>query len=693
MRRQVLDVANLPVLETDKTIEAMPLDDGGVELVDSARRNTDISASEDDWFMNLMDFMTHDELAEVANDILESIENDNNSREDWVQAIKGASDYLGIKQETMKEAWRSGSYSHIFLKSNIDYQSEARVQFLPPDGPTRSEIKGALTAEKELIAKKQEAWGKHFLKEVRRDYYPDTTKMYFYIAFEGCAFKKVYIDPLDELPNSRFIPAHDFIVHQSTKSLEKCPRMTEVIPMTKKEVIQYQLSGYYADVELLSDNDTSDDSFSQISDKLRLIQGFGGDTDEDDDCYEILECHLDYDMPSFEHTTKNGRKTGLPLPYIVTIDYGSRQILRIQRNWRQEDPLYTKIQYYVDFHYLNGLGFYGWGNAHLLCNFMKPSTSLLRQSIDAATMYMFPGGFYAPNFMQFNDNNVTLAPNEYHPVTSQGPISQNLYTHPSKDVSPVILELKKQIDEAGLSLVGSANLPLSDIAANMPVGTVMISLNQANIPKSNVIRNVYDSMMLEFELLTRLFRETLPDNYQFAGKGEDFVISPRDFTEDVKLVPVNDPSISSLAQQQMRSRMLLDTAAQFPQFHKMRNVLDNYYHEMRVPDPDRFLFTEQEMQQMEQMMAEQQANTPPPIDPAAVMLEEVKVKEYGIEKKSESDMLKAQVEAFKAERKAQVEEMKIEEESNLKLLEMKIDQLTAIIERLSPSAVDQNAVQ
>ncbi len=552
---------------------------------------------EADHFENLADHMEENDLGTLAQDLIQGIQDDDDSREEWKEQIALSYDYLGLRYEDMTFPFPQacGAYSHVFLQSVINFQSEASVHLLPPEGPCKYFIDGESNEELETAGEKIENFGNKFLLDMRENYYSDKNKLFFMVVKDGCAFTEVFVDSVDGVPNVSLIQAKDFIVHNETIHLSSCPRMTKVYNVTRKDLMLRMMSGEFRDIKTIPlFNDGQQSSIAQAESRA---MGLRSDVyDDNTNVYQIYECHADLDLSQYQFRKPMDpmeMDAQLPIPYIVTISKSDDTILSVRRNYRKGDAQFRKIPRFIKYSYVEGPWFYSLGASQILNNNSIMSTDLMRKIADAGTLANFPGGLISSSF-RFNENNIRIGPTEFKQVeTGNLPIDNAIKFMPYRDPSPVLMDLKDKVDKSAASIMGTTNIPIEQLSGNTPVGTMYAYLNEANIPKSNPMRNLHFALQREFALLFELFAETLPDQpMDFLGRGENGSISKYDFLDNqnvIKLIPVADINVSSSMQQLMRSQAVLDIAQKFPNLHNMYQVVKRMYRDMKVGNIDEIL--------------------------------------------------------------------------------------------------------
>lgn len=523
-------------------------------------------------------------LRKIGSSLQRAIEDDLESRKEWEGMLVEGLSQLGLTYEEKEFPFSGacGVYSSAFMQAVITFVSNAAAELLPPDGPTLCTIRGQSTPELDDQADRVTAWMNLYLTKLAPEYYPDWEQALMWLAIYGNVFKKVYQDPILERPVTPYVKPQDLIVNYGTVSLASATRVTHVLHMTKKDIKLRQQSGFYADISLTAQNDLLQDP-SEISEKLNEISGFSPPDFEYTQDYKLYECHADLEIEGLNHENDKGEKTGIPLPYLVTLESETGTVLALYRNWREDDTTFRKRNYFVQGCYFPGLGFYGLGLAHLTGGNAKASTMIQRQLIDAGTLSNFPGGLRAKG-MRLETNNVRVGPTEFVEIDTGGlPIDQAVMMMPYKDPSSIMYEMKKELEQTTLQLAGAVNQPYGDFNPNAPVGTTLALLEQSHRVQSGVMRRLHRAMGEELQLIFDLFGEHLPQKpYPFQVPGGSHVIMRKDFHPTLSIQPVSDPNISNSTQRLVRAEAILKFAQGNPELHDLREAYDHVYRELKV---------------------------------------------------------------------------------------------------------------
>ena len=565
-----------------------PLPDGGEEI-DLNPEDAQADIDHDD---NLAEYMEEADLNALASDITGYVKEDRDSRADWEGMLTTAMEYLGLKIEdrTYPFPGASGVFDPILLEAVIRWHSTASAELIPAGGPVKTQIIGIPSPETEAQGSRVKEFMNFYLMDGAPEWVEQNDQMLFWLPLVGSTFKKTYQDPILNRVVSPFILPQDFIVNFSADDLETCARKTHVINMSVKDMKMRQLSGFYVDVEL-KEPDYNTENSSPIKDKSLSTQGLSKPSENDEAPYELYECHIDLDLKGFEHTEPEDEndtsptETGLPLPYIVTVETGSKKVLSIRRNWKRDDASYQPIQYFTHFKFVPGLGFYGLGYSHILGNTAKSATNLQRQMSDAATLSMFPGGMKVKG-VKSDDNNLMIGPCEFREFDTGGmPIQQAVTTLPYKGPDSISFELWKGTRENGRGLGGMTEIAVGEGRQDAPVGTTVALMEAANRVQSATLKAAHRAYRREFKLIAQLFGQFLPETpYPWPVSGGPNMIMRTDFSEQIDVIPVSDPNINSSTQRMMRADAIVSAATQAPEIHDLYQAYRQRYVEMGMDE-------------------------------------------------------------------------------------------------------------
>ena len=540
---------------------------------------------------NLAEIVDESVLSELSSDLRGSYEEDLESRSQWQEAYTKGLDLLGIKysERTQPFEGASGVTHPLISESVTQFQAQAYKELLPAGGPVKTQVIGSKTAEKEAQATRVKNFMNYQVTEVMEEFDPDTDQMLFYLPLSGSTFKKVYFDPTKARAVSAFVPSEDLVVPYSATDLATAPRVTHVVRMDPNQVRKLQVAGVYRDVEISSD-EASDDT---VRDKIDDIEGISKGYSEE--MHTILEMHVDLDLEGFEDMAANGEPTGVKLPYIVTIDVGSGEVLAITRNFAQNDTLKRKRQYFVHYKFLPGLGFYGFGLIHMIGGLGRAATSILRQLIDAGTLANLPSGFKARGIRIRNDDE-PLSPGEFRDIDAPGgDIRNSIIPLPFKEPSGTLASLLGSIIEGGRRFVSIADQQIGDNkSGDMPVGTTVALLERGMKVMSAIHKRLHYAQKIEFRLLARIFAENLPPNYPYEVAGAPSEVKAVDFDDRVDVLPVSDPNIFSMAQRVTLAQTQLQLAQSNPQLHNLHEAYKRMYQALEVQNIDQILPSKKE---------------------------------------------------------------------------------------------------
>ena len=533
----------------------------------------DPDGEEDDEFEdNLAEHMSENELSLMAGELIDAYEDDVSSRKDWIQTYVDGLDLLGMKLEERTEPWAGacGVTHPLLAEALVKFQSETIMETFPAAGPVKTKIIGKETPEKKEAADRVQQDMNYRLTEEMPEYRPEHERMLWGLGLSGNAFKKVYYDPSMGRQTSIFVPAEDVVVPYGASSLKTSERVTHVMRKTENELRKLQVAGFYRDVDLGDPVNTIEEIEKKIAEKL----GFRATSD---DRYRILEMHVDIDLPGYEDVDEDGEETGIALPYIITIEKNTQKVLSIRRNWRPDDKLKIKRNHFVHYGYIPGFGFYYFGLIHLIGAFAKSGTSILRQLVDAGTLSNLPGGLKSRG-LRVKGDDTPISPGEFRDVdVPSGSIRDNILPLPYKEPSQVLAALMNQIIEEGRNFANSANLKISDMSGESPVGTTLAILERTLKVMSAIQARIHYSMHEEFRLLKDIIRDFMPPDYSYEPVDGDPAVKQSDY-DLVDVLPVSDPNASTMAQKVVQYQAVLQLAAGAPQLYDLpllhRQMLD-----------------------------------------------------------------------------------------------------------------------
>ena len=546
-----------------------------------------------DFNANLADFVDERELGYLSSTLHQNYQDYKSSRKDWEKSYTQGLELLGFKYENRTEpfAGASGATHPVLAEAVTQFQALAYKELLPANGPVRTQIIGLQTPEKTQQSNRVKDFMNYQLMDQMKEYEPEFDQMLFYLPLAGSAFKKVYYDDLLERAVSKFVPADDLIVPYTATSLDDAEAIIHRIKISENELRKQQVAGFYRDVELKAGHD----NLTDVEKKELELEGTVK-TGRDDDIFTLLECHVNLDLEGFEDVGPDGEPTGIKLPYIVTLEENSREVLSIRRNYEQNDPKKSKIQYFVHFKFLPGLGFYGFGLIHMIGGLSRTATSALRQLLDAGTLSNLPAGFKQRG-IRIRDDAQSIQPGEFRDVDAPGGnIRDAFMTLPFKEPSQTLLQLMGVVVSAGQRFASIADLQVGDGNQQAAVGTTVALLERGSRTMSAIHKRIYSALKNEFKILSRVFRLYLPAEYPYDVVGGQKMIKQSDFDDRVDILPVADPNIFSQTQRISLAQTELQLAMSNPQMHNLYQAYRNMYEAIGVKDVDTVLIRPQQPQ-------------------------------------------------------------------------------------------------
>tara|TARA_R100000951_G_scaffold105347_1_gene99095 strand:- start:1207 stop:3693 length:2487 start_codon:yes stop_codon:yes gene_type:complete len=534
---------------------------------------------------NLAEFLDEGYLGELSTELRAAYEDDQESRSEWEEAYTKGLDQLGVKVVERTEPFQgaSGVTHPLIAESVTQFQAQAYKELLPAGGPVATQILGKQDPEREAQAQRVKNFMNYNIMEVMEEYDPDMDQLLFYLPLSGSTFKKVYYDEAKQRPVAKFIPAQDLVVPYHASDLATSPRVTHVLRMDYNEVRKMQVAGFYRDVDL----QTSDAGPDEVREKVDEIQGTS--KTYADDVYTLLEMHVDVDLEGFEDMSPDGEATGIQLPYIVTIDQESGEVLGIRRNFEENGELAKKQQYFVHYKFMPGLGFYGFGLVHMIGGLGRAATSILRQLIDAGTLANLPAGFKARGVRVRNDDE-PLQPGEWRDIDAPGGnIRDSIIPLPYKEPSATLAQLLGALIEGGRRFVSLADQQVSNMNQETPVGTTMAMLERGMKVMSAIHKRLHYAQKTEFRILARIISENLPPEYPYEVAGAEQSVKAQDFDRRVDIIPVSDPNIFSMAQRVTLAQTQLQLAQSNPQMHNLHAAYRRMYNALEVQNIDEIL--------------------------------------------------------------------------------------------------------
>jgi hypothetical protein len=553
------EVSDEPAIEIEiEDPEAVRIGIDGQPILEIEKEEID-----DDFNANLAEDMDEGELTEVCGDLLGEFEEDLSSRKDWMQTYVDGLELLGLKIEDRTEPWPGacGVYHPLLSEALVKFQAETIMETFPSSGPVKTQIIGKETAEKKEAAVRVKDDMNYQLTEVMVEYRPEHERMLWGLGLAGNAFKKVYFDPSLDRQVSLFVPAEDVVVPYGASNIQTSQRVTHVMRKTENELRRLQVAGFYRDIDL----GDPVDSFDEVEKKIAEKMGFRASAD---DRYKILEMHVDIDLPGYEDKDEDGEPTGIALPYVVTIEKGTQNVLAIRRNWNPDDELKQKRNHFVHYSYIPGFGFYAFGLIHLIGAFAKSGTSIIRQLVDAGTLSNLPGGFKTKG-LRVKGDDTPIAPAEFRDVdVASGTIKDNIMTLPYKEPSQVLYTLLGTIVEEGRRFASAADLKVSDMSAQSPVGTTLAILERTLKVMSAVQARIHYAMKQEFKLLKNIIRDYTPEEYAYEPVEGPPRAKQSDY-DDVDVIPVSDPNAATMSQKVVQYQAVMQLAATAPQLYDL----------------------------------------------------------------------------------------------------------------------------
>jgi hypothetical protein len=517
----------------------------------------------DDFDANLAEYMDDSDLQSLGEELVADFEKDVGDRKDWIQTYVDGLKLLGLKYEDRTEPWQGacGVFHPMLTESVVRFQSEGITETFPAAGPVKTVIIGKDTPEKEEAAARVRADMNYQLTEVMYEYRPEHEKMLWNLPIAGSAFKKVYYDPSKGRQMAVFIPAEDIVVPYGASNLETAERVTHVMRKTENEILKLIDAGFYRDVELGEPTYQLDDIEKQKAEEM-------GMSATDDSRYRMLEMHVDLNLKGYEDKNKKKEDTGIALPYVVTVEKGTRKILAIRRNWYEEDRLKLKRHHFVHYQYIPGFGFYGYGLIHLIGGYAKSATMLIRQLVDAGTLSNLPGGLKSRG-LRIKGDDTPIAPGEFRDVdVPSGSIRDNILPLPYKEPSQVLMTLFNQIVQEGRAFASSGDMKVSDMSSQAPVGTTLAILERTLKVMGAVQARMHFTMKQEFKLLKVIIADYTDEDYSYEPE-EGSARAKRADYDTVDVIPVSDPNAATMAQKIVQYQAVFQLAQSAPQYYDM----------------------------------------------------------------------------------------------------------------------------
>ena len=579
------EVVEEEVTEQQGPVEVTPEEDGGVTL-NFEPGAVNVPGTENH-FDNLADILPDDILDPIGNDMVNNYMDYKLSRKDWEQSYIQGLDLLGFKYENRTEPFQgaSGATHPVLAEAVTQFQAQAYKELLPAEGPVRTDVVGAVTPQTEQQSDRVKDYMNYLLMDQMQEYEPEFDQMLFHLPLAGSTFKKVYYDQLLGRAVSKFIPAEDLIVPYTATSLDDAESIIHSLKMSENDLRKQQVNGFYSDVELGPPSVTNNDDLTK---KERELDGTKK-TGKQEPVYTLLECHVNLDLEGFEEVDSEGEPTGIKLPYIVTVEEGSRKVLAIRRNYAPEDIKKSKIQYFVHFKFLPGLGFYGFGLIHMIGGLSRTATAALRQLLDAGTLSNLPAGFKQRG-VRVRDEASPIQPGEFKDVDAPGGnLRESFFPLPYKEPSATLLQLMGLVVGAGQRFAAIADMQVGDGNQQAAVGTTVALLERGSRVMSAIHKRCYAAMKKEFKLLAKVVAQYLPAEYPYDVVGGARNIKQLDFDDRIDIVPVADPNIFSTAQRITMAQTELQLAQSNPQIHNLYNAYRKMYEAIGVKDINQIL--------------------------------------------------------------------------------------------------------
>jgi hypothetical protein len=575
------------IAEAGEPLEITENEDGSVDI------NYDPSLASvegaENHYANLAEHLPDDVLGPLGSNLYQQYQDYKTSRKDWEQSYKEGLDLLGFKYDNRTEPFQgaSGATHPVLAEAVTQFQALAYKELLPADGPVRTQILGLSTPEKEQQSQRVKDFMNYQIMDQMKDYEPEFDQMLFYLPLAGSSFKKVYYDEVEQRAVSKFVPAEDLIVPYSATSLDDAESIIHVVKISENDLRKQQVAGFYKDIELKPSTTTE----SEVQQKERELEGQTKNREED--IFNILEFHTNLDIEGFEDVGEDGEPTGIKLPYIVTLEENSREVLSIKRNYEVDDVKRKKIQYFVHFKFLPGLGFYGFGLIHMIGGLSRTATTALRQLIDAGTLSNLPAGFKQRG-IRIRDDAQSIQPGEFRDVDAPGGNIRDAFMMlPFKEPSQTLLALMGVVVQAGQRFASIADLQVGEGNQQAAVGTTVALLERGSRTMSAIHKRIYAALKQEFKLLARVFKLYLPQEYPYDVVGGQNTIKQSDFDDRVDILPVADPNIFSQTQRISIAQTELQLAASNPAIHNQYEVYRQMYEALGVKDIDKILIRPQ----------------------------------------------------------------------------------------------------
>jgi len=572
-------------IKEQQPIEVTPEEDGGA-TINFEPGAVNIPGTESH-FDNLADILPEDVLEPLGNELKTNYMDYKMSRKEWERSYTEGLDLLGFKYENRTEPFQgaSGATHPVLAEAVTQFQATAYKELLPSDGPVRTQILGASTPPKQQQAQRVKDFMNYQIMDQMKEYEPEFDSMLFHLPLAGSTFKKVYYDDLLGRAVSKFVPADDLIVPYTANSLDDAEAIIHVIKVSENDLRKQQVAGFYTDIDLGTPTMSTQDT---VSKKEKELEG-SNKSGKQQSMYNLLECHIDLDLEGFEDIGTDGEPTGIKLPYIVTIEEGSGTVLSIRRNYAPNDPLKRRVQYFVHFKFLPGLGFYGFGLIHMIGGLSRTATVALRQLLDAGTLSNLPAGFKQRG-VRVRDEASPIQPGEFKDVDAPGGnLREAFFPLPYKEPSATLLQLMGLVVQAGQRFAAISELQTGEGTQNAAVGTTIALLERGSKVMSAIHKRLYNSMRSEFKLLSKIISTYLPKEYPYDVVGGARIIKQADFDDRIDVLPLADPNIFSMSQRITLAQTELQLATSNPQIHNLYAAYRNMYEAIGVKNIDQVL--------------------------------------------------------------------------------------------------------
>ena len=594
------DISDVNVQEQEEQnpVEVTPEEDGGVTL-NFEPGAINVPGTENH-FDNLADILPDDILEPLGNEMVQNYMDYKTSRKDWEQSYIQGLDLLGFKYENRTEPFQgaSGATHPVLAEAVTQFQAQAYKELLPAEGPVRTQVIGVASPPVEQQSQRVKDFMNYLIMDQMQEYEPEFDSMLFHLPLAGSTFKKVYYDQLMGRAVSKFVPAEDLIVPYTATSLDDAESIIHTLKVSENDLRKQQVNGFYSDVELAA---PGVDTNNELEKKERELEGTKK-TGKNEPMYTVLECHVNLDLEGFEEVDSDNEPTGIKLPYIVTVEEGSRKVLSIRRNYNPDDLKKTKIQYFVHFKFLPGLGFYGFGLIHMIGGLSRTATAALRQLLDAGTLSNLPAGFKQRG-VRVRDEASPIQPGEFKDVDAPGgSLRDAFFPLPYKEPSATLLQLMGIVVGAGQRFAAIADMQVGDGNQQAAVGTTIALLERGSRVMSAIHKRLYAGMKKEFKLLSKVVSQYLPAEYPYDVVGGARNIKQVDFDDRVDVLPVADPNIFSMAQRISMAQTELQLAQSNPQIHNLYAAYRKMYEAIGVKNIDQILPPPAPMQPMDPSM-------------------------------------------------------------------------------------------